>query len=184
VGSFVLGFSAVFVGGGYLFGAAGLYLRAGLDVITPLAGVLIIVMGLLFVGVFPGLQRTLRPAVTVRTGLVGAPLLGIVFAIGWTPCLGPTLVAINYLVFDLGDPGRGVLLAATYCLGLGIPFLLVALGFGWVIDSVGWLRRHIRLVNILGGSFLIAIGALMVTGLWRELMSAFGAAINQDFVPF
>ena len=184
VGLFVLGFSVVFIGGGYLFGTAGLYMRAWLDVITPIAGLIIILMGLLFIGKFPGLQRTIRPSLTVRTGLIGAPLLGIIFAIGWTPCLGPTLIAINYLVFDLGDPGRGTLLAATYCLGLGIPFLLVALGFGWVVGSVGWLKRHIRLINIIGGSLLIAIGALMVTGLWRLLISAFGAAINRTFVSF
>jgi cytochrome c-type biogenesis protein len=113
VSFFILGFSLVFVATGVLFGTAGLLLRSWLDIITPIAGVVIIVMGLVFVGQFTFLQRQFKPQWKVATGLAGAPLLGIVFAIGWTPCLGPVLIAVNAIVFDNGDPWRGGLLASA-----------------------------------------------------------------------
>jgi cytochrome c-type biogenesis protein len=182
VSLFILGFSLVFVATGVLFGTAGLLLRSWLDIITPIAGVVIIVMGLVFVGQFTFLQRTFKPQWKVATGLAGAPLLGIVFAIGWTPCLGPVLIAVNAIVFDNGDPWRGGLLALAYCLGLGVPFLLVALGVSWFAGSVKWLKRHVRIINIIGGAVLVLIGVLMVTGIWRTLISSFGAVIN-GFVP-
>jgi cytochrome c-type biogenesis protein len=182
VGLFIFGFSLVFVATGVLFGTAGLLLRSWLDIITPIAGVVIIVMGLVFVGQFTFLQRTLKPRVTVATGLAGAPLLGIVFAIGWTPCLGPVLIAVNAIVFDNGDPWRGGILALAYCIGLGVPFLLVALGVSWFAGSVKFLKRNVRTINIIGGAVLVLIGVLMVTGLWRTLISSFGAVIN-GFVP-
>lgn len=182
VSLFILGFSLVFVATGVLFGTAGLLLRSWLDIITPIAGVVIIVMGLVFVGQFTFLQRSFKPQWKVATGLAGAPLLGIVFAIGWTPCLGPVLIAVNAIVFDNGDPWRGGLLAVAYCIGLGVPFLLVALGVSWFAGSVKWLKRHVRIVNIIGGAVLILIGVLMVTGIWRTLISSFGAVIN-GFVP-
>jgi cytochrome c-type biogenesis protein len=182
VGLFILGFSAVFVATGVLFGTAGLLLRSWLDIITPIAGVVIIVMGLVFVGQFTFLQRTLKPRVTVATGLAGAPLLGIVFAIGWTPCLGPVLIAVNAIVFDNGDPWRGGILALAYCVGLGVPFLLVALGVSWFAGSVAFLKRNVRTINVIGGAVLVLIGVLMVTGIWRTFISSFGAVIN-GFVP-
>ncbi len=182
VGLFILGFSVVFVATGVLFGTAGLLLRSWLDIITPIAGVLIIVMGLAFVGQLTFLQRTFKPEWKVATGLAGAPLLGIVFAVGWTPCLGPVLTAVFSIVFDDGDPWRGGLLAAVYCIGLGLPFLLVAFGATWVTGSVDWLKRNIRTINLIGGGALILIGLLMVTGIWRDLVSSFGAVIN-GFVP-
>jgi cytochrome c-type biogenesis protein len=179
---FVLGFSLVFVAFGLVFGVAGLLLKQWLDVITRVAGVVIIVMGLVFIGQFTFLQRTLKPGWRVATGLAGAPFLGIVFGLGWAPCIGPTLTAVLFLSLDSGSPGRGALLGAVYCLGLGIPFLLVALGFGWVAGSVDWLRRHIRVVNIVGGALLVVIGILMVTGLWQAMISSLGAVIL-GFVP-
>ncbi|MES1212491.1 MAG: cytochrome c biogenesis protein CcdA, partial [Leifsonia sp.] len=112
-----------------------------------------------------------------RAGLIGAPLLGIVFAVGWTPCVGPTLIAVSSMVLDQGDLWRALIVGLAYCIGLGIPFLLVAIGFGWVGGSVRWVRRHIRAVNIAGGVLLILIGVLMVSGLWRGIISALGTVI-------
>ena len=100
------------------------------------------------------------------------------FAIGWTPCLGPTLVAMTALASYQGDPGRALIVGLFYCLGLGIPFLLVALGFGWVGSSVAWVRGHIRIFNIVGGALLIAMGVLMVTGLWGAIMSSFLGVVS------
>ena len=101
-----------------------------------------------------------------------APLVGIVFALGWTPCSGPTLAAISALTVTTGSAWQGAILGLAYALGLGIPFLLIALGLGWAGGAVAWLRRHVRLVNILGGAMLIAIGALMVTGAWNAIMQS------------
>ena len=105
---------------------------------------------------------------------------GVVFAVGWTPCVGPTLAAVGFLAADGGDLPRAVLLGLAYCLGLGLPFLLVALGFGWVGGGIAWVKRHIRAVNIAGGVLLIVIGVLMLSGAWTWLMSALGAVIS-DF---
>ena len=131
-------------------------------------------MGLVFIGQVTFAQRTIKPKCKVATGLAGAPLLGIVFALGWTPCIGPTLIAVGSIVLDGGDPGRAALVGVAYCLGLGIPFLLVALGFGWATGSVAWLRRHIRVINMIGGALLVLIGVLMVTGVWRAIMTSWG----------
>lgn len=175
---FILGFSLVFVTFGILFGTAGLLLRPQMDLILRIAGIVVIVMGLVFIGQVSFGQRTIRPSWKVATGLAGAPLLGIVFGLGWAPCIGPTLTAVYAIALDGSDPLRGALLGLAYCLGLGIPFLLVALGLGWVTGSVQWLKRHIRLINIIGGALLIVIGLLMVTGLWRIFISNLGAVIG------
>jgi len=175
---FILGFSLVFVTFGILFGTAGLLLRPWMDLILRVAGVIVIVMGLVFIGQVTFLQRTIRPSWKVATGLAGAPLLGIVFGLGWAPCVGPTLTAVYAIALDGSDPVRGALLGLAYCLGLGIPFLLVALGLGWVTGSVAWLKRHIRLINIIGGSLLVLIGLLMVTGVWRLFISNLGSVIG------
>jgi cytochrome c-type biogenesis protein len=171
VALFVLGFSVIFIAYGAAFGAVGAWLRIWQDGITRVLGVLVIVLGLLFVGQVSFLQRTFKPNWRPATGLVGAPLLGIVFGLGWTPCIGPTLSAIVALSLDGGSPWRGALLGLFYCLGLGIPFLLVALGLNWVTGSVAFLKRHIRVINIVGGALIIAVGLLMVTGVWTLVMS-------------
>lgn len=180
---FVLGFSIVFVTFGLVFGVAGLLLKQWMDLITRIAGVIIVIMGLVFIGQFTFLQRSFKPGWRVATGLAGAPFLGIVFGLGWAPCIGPTLGAVLALSLNGGSPARGALLGAVYCLGLGIPFLLVALGLSWVSGSVSWLKRHIRVVNVIGGALLILVGLLMVTGLWQAMISSLGSVIVAFVTP-
>jgi len=105
-------------------------------------------------------------------------VLGILFAIGWTPCIGPTLIAVGFLAGYGGDTGRAVLIGLAYCIGLGLPFVLVALGFGWVSTSLGWVKKHIRAINIAGGVLLVIIGVLMVSGLWGVMISHLGVVID------
>lgn len=175
---FVLGFSVVFILATVLVGTVGVFVAQWSDLILRIAGVVVIVMGVVFIGQVSFLQRTVKPGWQPRTGLIGAPLLGVIFAIGWTPCVGPTLVAVTSLVLDQGDLARAVLLGVAYCLGLGVPFLLVAIGFGWVGASVRFVKRHIRAVNIAGGVLLIVIGVLMVSGLWGVVVHSIGVGAN------
>jgi cytochrome c-type biogenesis protein len=168
---FIAGFTLVFMSVAMLGGTLGRFLIEYADPITRVLGVVIIIMGLVFIGVFGLAQRTMRPQVRGNLGLVGAPLLGVALGIGWTPCIGPTLAVILGMSFDQGSAGRGALLGLAYSLGLGIPFVLLTLGFGWATRSVGFLRRHIRVVNIVGGVVLILLGLLMVTGVWTAIMS-------------
>ena len=181
-GLFVLGFSVVFLGISVLSATVGVFFLQYGSLLERIGGALIIVVGFVFIGQVTFLQRQFKPSWRPRAGLAGAPLLGAVFAIGWSPCLGPTLVAMTALASYQGDPGRAAIVGLFYCLGLGIPFLLVALGFGWVGSSVAWVRAHIRIFNIVGGAALIVMGLLMVTGLWSALMSNFLGVVN-SFVP-
>ncbi|CAN5388693.1 cytochrome c biogenesis protein CcdA [soil metagenome] len=181
-GLFVLGFSVVFLGIFILSSTVGYFFLEYEDLLQRIGGVIIIALGFVFIGQVTFLQRQLKPTWRPRAGLAGAPLLGAVFAIGWTPCVGPTMGAVIALASYQGDPGRAAIIGLFYCLGLGIPFLLVALGFGWVGSSVAWVRKHIRVFNIVGGALLIAMGLLMVTGLWGALMSNFQGVIG-DFAP-
>jgi cytochrome c-type biogenesis protein len=177
VALFVLGFTLVYVTLTLVFATAGLVLIPWMGLITRIIGVVVIVMGLVFIGQFTFLQRSFRPEWKVATGLGGAPLLGVVFGLGWAPCTGPTLAAVLSLSLTSGSPWRGVLLGLVFCLGLGIPFLLVALGLNWVTGSVAWLKRHIRLINIIGGALLILVGLLMVSGIWSSFISHLGSVI-------
>ncbi|ARJ07613.1 cytochrome C biogenesis protein CcdA [Cnuibacter physcomitrellae] len=167
---FVLGFAAVFIAYGALFGAVGAWLIQWQSVLIRVLGVIVIVMGVAFIGFIPGLQRTVRTRITPAVGLAGAPLLGVVFGLGWTPCFGPTLVAISALSMDSGSAGRGALLALAYCLGLGVPFLLLAGGVTWATRAVARARAWVRPMNIAGGIMLIILGLLMVTGLWTAVI--------------
>ncbi|PQZ53669.1 MULTISPECIES: cytochrome c biogenesis CcdA family protein [unclassified Microbacterium] len=180
---FILGFSLVFVSITALGGVASVFLLQWGELITRILGVVIIVMGLVFLGLFGFAQRELRFHVDSKAGIIGAPLLGIALGIGWAPCLGPTLTAIFALSFNAGDPVRAGFLGLAYSLGLGIPFLLVALGFGWATKAIGFLRRHIRIVNVIGGILLIALGILMVTGLWTDIMSRLTAVMGSVLLP-
>ncbi|QNE48295.1 cytochrome c biogenesis protein CcdA [Glaciihabitans sp. INWT7] len=181
VALFVLGFSVVFITLNLIAAAAGALLIPWLGLITRIAGVFLILMGLVFVGQFTFLQREFKPRWRTTTGLAGAPLLGIVFGLGWVPCIGPTLAAVLSFSMGSGNAWRGVLLGVVYCLGLGIPFLLVALGLDWVTGSVAWLKRHIRVINIIGGSLLILIGLLMVSGLWQIIVNQLQGVIVGNY---
>ncbi|MGX5655173.1 cytochrome c biogenesis CcdA family protein [Geodermatophilus nigrescens] len=167
---FVGGFSAVFVSFGALFGGLGRLLLEWAPVLTRVAGVVTIAMGLAFLGLLPWLQRTSRLSHRPTGGLAGAPVLGIVFGLGWTPCLGPTLAAVTSLAYTEASALRGAVLGLAYCLGLGIPFLAVALGARRALAMSGWARRRARAVTVTGGVLLVVLGLLLVTGLWDGLM--------------
>ncbi|WP_194410648.1 cytochrome c biogenesis CcdA family protein [Microbacterium cremeum] len=168
---FIAGFTVVFVSMAMLGGTLGRFLLEYADVITRVLGVFVIAMGFVFIGWFGLAQRISRPQVRGNLGLVGAPLLGVALGIGWAPCIGPTLAVILTMAFDSGSAGRAALLGVAYSLGLGIPFLLLTLGFGWATRSVSFVRRHIRVVNLVGGGLLIVLGLLMVTGVWTSIMA-------------
>jgi cytochrome c-type biogenesis protein len=176
---FVLGFTAVFVAEGALFGSFGELLRDHTVTIERIFGALTIVLGVVFLGQIPFLQREFRIHKLPPAGLVGAPLLGIAFGIGWLPCLTPTLGAVTGLAYSESTAGRGALLMIFYCLGLGVPFLLVAAGVGWVSGALGFVRRHGLVVAQIGGVVLIVIGVLLVTGAWDHWMIQLREVFNR-----
>ena len=178
---FVLGFTVVYVLSGAASGLLGFWLLEYQGIIMRVLGIVVMLMGIVFIGQVSFMQRTARMRFA-PSGLLGAPLLGIVFGVGWVPCLGPTLIAINSLSYQFASPGRGALLAFFYCIGLGLPFILVALGIGRVTTGINWVRKHIRTINLIGGGLLILIGLLMVIGIWQHFMSAFAATIG-GYVP-
>ncbi|NEK96518.1 cytochrome c biogenesis protein CcdA [Modestobacter muralis] len=168
---FVLGFTAVFVSFGALFGGLGRLLLEWAPVLTRVMGVVTILMGLAFLGGLPWLQRERRIHRRPPAGLAGAPVLGVVFGLGWTPCLGPTLSAVNTLAYTEASAGRGAALGLAYCVGLGVPFLLVALGARRALTLSAFARRHAPAVMRVGGILLLVLGVLLVTGLWEGIMS-------------
>lgn len=166
VGLFVAGFTLVFVAFGVLAGSLGAALVQWSDVVTRVLGVVVVVMGLAFLGWLPFGRTERRLHVAPRAGLWGAPLLGVVFGLGWAPCIGPTLVAVYTLALDGASAGRGAVLSVAYCVGLGLPFLLVALGLERSRRALAFLRRHRVAVMRIGGGVLVAVGLALVTGLW------------------
>lgn len=180
---FVLGFAAVFLVIIVLAGSVGAWLWEWQDAILRVMGAVVILMGIVFMGAFGSLQRTKKLHVKPKVGLVGAPVLGIVFAVGWAPCMGPTLGAVIALSMQAGSAGRASILAVSYCLGLGIPFVLAAFGFGWMTQTMTFFKRHIRAVNLIGGGLLILIGLLMVSGIWSLIMFELQAVIGGYVTP-
>lgn len=170
---FILGFTAVFVSGGALFGYFGSTLQEYRDTISKVLGVLMILLGLFFMGLMPWLtQREFRLHKRPVTGLAGAPLLGALFGVGWTPCLGPTLTSVNALALEQATAGRGAILTVAYCLGLGLPFVLAAVAFRKALGAFGWVKQHYAWVMRIGGIMMIATGVLLVTGAWDHIIQA------------
>ena len=166
---FVLGFSVLFVSYGVAFGGLGQALLQWQDVITRVLGVLVIVMGLVFMGLIPGMQREWRSHRVTTFGLWSAPFLGVLFGLGWTPCIGPTLAAVQTLAFTEASALRGAILSLAYCIGLGVPFILLGVLFAYVGGALGWVKRHYTVIMRVGGALLVIIGILLVTGIWNDL---------------
>ena len=172
VALFVAGFTVVFVALGVLAGSLGGAVARWSDVLTRVLGVVVIGMGLVFIGWLPFAQRSAKLRFAPRAGLWGAPVLGVVFGLGWTPCIGPTLVAVYTLALDQGSAARGAALAVAYSAGLGLPFLLIALGFERSARAIGFLRTHRVAIMRAGGVVLVLIGLALVTGLWGTFTGA------------
>jgi len=178
---FVLGFSALFISYGVLFGELGARIATNEEVITRVLGLLTILMGIIFLGAFP-LMPTIKPRISTTGGLVGAPLLGFLFGVGWTPCIGPALASVQALAFQESSAVRGAILSFGYCLGLGLPFI----ASGLFLDKSQKLRKVLvksgDKVSKVGGALLIVIGILQLTGLWTTLMIDLRSLIS-DFAP-
>lgn len=178
---FVLGFSAVFVSFGAVFGGLGNTLSAHEEFISRILGLVTIFLGFIFYGRFP-FSPTIRPKMRTTGGLLGAPLLGVLFGIGWTPCIGPALAAVQTLAFQESSAVRGAILSFGYCIGLGLPFILSGLSLDKSAKLRSLIYRRGDVISKIGGVFLIAIGVLEVFGYWSQLMNSMRSLIS-DFIP-
>ena len=178
---FVLGFSVLFVSYGALFGGLGARIAVHEEIITQVLGFFTIGLGVIFAGAFP-MMPTLRPRISTTGGLIGAPILGFLFGVGWTPCIGPALPTVQTLAFSESSAFRGALLSLGYCLGLGLPFIATGLFFDRSARLRQFLTRNGRVISLIGGIFLILIGLLQVSGLWNTLMIDLRSVIS-DFAP-
>jgi cytochrome c-type biogenesis protein len=178
---FVAGFSALFISYGALFGELGSRIATNEESITRVLGVLTILMGVIFLGAFP-LMPTIKPRISTTGGLIGAPLLGFLFGVGWTPCIGPALASVQALAFQESSAVRGAILSLGYCIGLGAPFIAT----GLFLDKSEKIRKVAlksgNSISKVGGVLLILIGILQLTGLWTDLMIEIRSWIS-DFVP-
>lgn len=178
---FVLGFSAVFVSFGAIFGGLGNQLVAQEEIISRILGVVTIFLGFIFYGRFP-FSPTIRPKMRTTGGLLGAPMLGVLFGVGWTPCIGPALAAVQTLAFQESSAVRGAVLSFGYCLGLGLPFILSGLSLDKSAKLRSVIYRRGDLISKIGGIFLIVIGLLEVLGIWSHLMNSMRSLIS-GFIP-
>jgi cytochrome c-type biogenesis protein len=178
---FVLGFSVLFISYGALFGGIGSRISANDEMITRILGVITILLGLIFMGRFP-MMRTFSPKISTNGGLIGAPLLGFLFGIGWTPCIGPALATVQTLAFQESSAVRGAILSFGYCIGLGAPFI----ASGLYLDKSAQLRRFLTkrgdLITGIGGALLILIGIAQLLGFWTDLMISLRSMIT-EFAP-
>lgn len=172
---FVAGFTVVFAAATLLVLGVSGTLFANELLLQRVGGVVTVLMGLVFLGFVPALQRDVRVHRVPRAGVWGAPALGAVFGLGWTPCLGPTLTGVMSVAVSTqvgsGMVLRGTVLVLAYCLGLGLPFVLLAMGARWAVRSAGWLRRNTRRIQIFGGVLLVVVGVMLATGLWGQLVA-------------
>ena len=178
---FVAGFSALFISYGVLFGGLGARIAVHEEMITHLLGFFTIALGLIFAGAFP-MMPTLRPKISTTGGLIGAPVLGFLFGIGWTPCIGPALATVQTLAFSESSAFRGAILSLGYCIGLGLPFIATGLFFDKSEKLRKFLTRNGRAISMAGGILLIVIGLLQVTGIWNSLMIDLRSVIS-EFAP-
>jgi cytochrome c-type biogenesis protein len=180
---FVLGFASVFVALGTLSGALGSWLITWQREITLVLGSVTILLGLAFAGLVPWLQRDVRVHRVPAVGLAAAPLLGVLFGLGWTPCIGPTLAVILNLSINEATAGRGALLSAVYALGLGLPFIAAGLAYRRMLGTFAFVRRHQQWVTRVGGLMLVAVGVLLVTGWWADIVTWLQIRLITDFEP-
>ena len=178
---FVFGFTALFVSYGALFGEIGARIATNETVITRVLGVFTIAMGVIFLGAFP-LMPTIKPKISTTGGLIGAPLLGFLFGVGWTPCIGPALATVEALAFQESSAMRGAILSLGYCLGLGLPFIATGIFFDKSQSLRKFMVKRGGVVSKVGGALLIVIGILQLSGIWAELMISLRSLIS-DFVP-
>jgi cytochrome c-type biogenesis protein len=178
---FVLGFTALFVSYGALFGQLGSEVAANEEMITRLLGALTILMGVIFLGAFP-MMPTVKPKISTSGGLLGAPILGFLFGVGWTPCIGPALATVQTLAFQESSAVRGAILSFGYCMGLGLPFIATGVYFDKSEPLRKFLIKRGKFISQAGGVFLILIGALQVTGVWGDLMISLRSLIS-EFTP-
>jgi len=181
VALFVLGFTVVFAVavGSVVWLSDAMMLNE--QWLQRVGGVLTIALALVFIGLIPGLQKDFRLHRVPKLGLAGAPVLGAIFGLGWTPCIGPTLAGVTAIAAGTGGTAaRGFLLVVVYCIGLGLPFLLIAVGARWAVRASAWLRKHGRAIQLAGGGLLMVVGVLLVTGLWAELTSWLRNAVVTD----
>ena len=180
---FVLGFSTVFVAYGAAFGLVGHWLWAYREPVTIFLGGLTIVLGLVFAGALPWFQGEFRVHSAPTIGLTGAPMLGLLFGLGWTPCIGPTLSAITALSMNQGSVLRGGLLSLAYCGGLGIPFIFVAITLGGAAGRLKWIRDRSRWVARLGGGTLVVMGTLLILGRWNDVIGSLRQILPRGGLP-
>jgi len=178
---FVAGFSLLFISYGALFGGFGARIAVHEEIITRILGIFTIGLGLIFAGAFP-MMPTLRPRISTTGGLIGAPILGFLFGVGWTPCIGPALATVQTLAFSESSAFRGAILSLGYCLGLGLPFIATGLFFDRSARLRHFLTRNGRKISLIGGAFLILIGILQVSGAWNYLMNDLRSVIS-NFAP-
>jgi cytochrome c-type biogenesis protein len=168
---FVLGFTTVYVLLGWVSGSIGSWLVQWRSQLEVVLGVLTILLGLAFMGLVPFFQRDFRIHRVPAVGLAAAPLLGFLFGVGWTPCIGPTLAAITNLSLNEATAGRGALLSAVYCIGLGLPFIVAALAYRRALGAFAFVRRHQQWVTRVGGVMLVLVGLALVTGWWDQAVT-------------
>ncbi|MEN9293363.1 MAG: hypothetical protein RIT31_128 [Actinomycetota bacterium] len=178
---FVSGFTVLFVSYGLLFGQLGSLISQNSRLLSIILGLLTVILGLIFL-FNERFYRSYKPNIKTKTGLIFAPFIGFAFGIGWTPCIGPTLGAVQVLAFESATAQRGAILAAAYCLGLGLPFILMGLFLDKAEPFRKLVARNGNLVTKVGGGLLIFIGLLQVSNLWDQIMNSLRDLIS-GFIP-